>query len=353
VNKNILGIHHITAIAADPQRNLDFYTGVLGLRLVKLTVNFDDPGSYHFYFGDELGHPGTILTFFPWPNARRGRRGNGQAAIISYSIPEGAMGYWRERLRHYNVTESSQPQARFDEEVLAFLDPDGLQLELVAHAGAQAIEPWQGGPVPPEQALRSFYGVTLWEEGFESTAQLLTDTMGFRSVAEDRAGKRYRFTAEGERLGQNPGQILDIVCLPNGPAPLMGAGVVHHVAWRAPDDAQQRAWRAELAELGYNVTPVIDRQYFHSIYYREPGGVLFEIATDPPGFAIDEPVAELGTHLKLPPQYEPERSRLERALPHLDLGRAARPEDTVRPELGGAGSAASPASSAPRSGHER
>ncbi len=316
--KQILGIHHITAIAGDPQRNYDFYTNVLGLRLVKLTVNFDDPGTYHFYFGDQIGHPGTILTFFPWPGARRGRRGVGQATFVSFSIPSAAMGYWRDRLRQHHVTESGVQQ-RFQEEAFAFLDPDGLQLELVAHEAGDGVTPWEGGPVPAEKAIRGFHSVTLWEEGYERTARLLTEVMGYRLL--DSAGTRYRYGVGEGGLAS----VVDVICLPSGPGQAMGAGVVHHVAFRTPDDEQQRAWRSELAGLGYNVTPIIDRQYFHSIYYREPGGVLFEIATDPPGFAIDEPVDRLGTHLKLPPQYEPMRSELEGVLPPLRMGRSPQP----------------------------
>jgi glyoxalase family protein len=316
--KKILGIHHVTAIASDPQRNYDFYTGVLGLRLVKLTVNFDDPGTYHFYFGDQVGHPGTILTFFPWPGARRGRRGTGQAAVVSFSIPARAMGYWRDRLRQYHATESI-PQQRFAEEAVIFLDPDGLQLELVAHREDDGSTPWEGGPVPAAEAIRGFHSVTLWQEGYGRTARLLTETMGYRLL--DSAGNRFRYGVGEGGLAS----IVDVMCLPSGPSQQMGAGVVHHVAFRTPDDEQQRAWRAELAGLGYNITPIIDRQYFHSIYYREPGGVLFEIATDPPGFTVDEPVGELGTHLKLPPQHEPERSELERVLPPLRRDQPAWP----------------------------
>lgn len=309
MTKTIPGIHHVTAIASDPQRNLDFYTQVLGLRLVKLTVNFDDPGTYHFYFGDAAGHPGSILTFFPWPGARQGRRGNGQAAALAFAIPQSATSYWQDRLRRFDVRTGAT--SRFNEEVIDFADPDGLRLELVSDTGQDDFAPWADAPVPPEQAIRGLHSVTLWEEDPERTAGLLTGTMGFRLLGS--SGNRSRYAAAGESAAR----WVDVVSQPGGPVQQMGAGVVHHVAWRTPDDAGQQAWRAELAELGYHVTPIIDRQYFRSIYYREPGGVLFEIATDAPGFAIDEPFDGLGTGLKLPPQYEPARADIEAALPAL------------------------------------
>lgn len=315
LDKHIPGIHHVTAIAGDPQRNLDFYTGVLGLRMVKLTVNFDDPGTYHFYFGDEAGHPGTILTFFAWPGARRGRRGNGQAAAFAFSVPEGTMAYWRDRLREVSGLASAS-MSRFGQEIITFQDPDGMPVELVAE-GAASGSPWEAGPVPPANAIRGFHGVTLWEAESAPTARLLTETMGFRLVGSE--GDRTRYAADGD----NHGRIVDLVNPPNDPAGQMGAGVIHHIAWRTPDDAQQLAWRASLAQVGASVTPVIDRQYFRSIYFREPGGVLFEIATDPPGFTRDEPLDRLGTSLKLPPQYEPSRAEIERSLPPIRLTRPA------------------------------
>ncbi len=314
MSKKIPGIHHVTAIASDPQRNLDFLTQVLGLRLVKLTVNFDDPGTYHFYFGDELGHPGTILTFFPWPGARPGTRGNGQVAVTSFSIPEGSTGYWQERLKHHGISvgESSR---RFDEEAVVFLDPDGMQLELVARPSADAHNAWEGGPVPPEYTIRGFHSVTFWEKGPERTAELLTQTLGFRLLQE--AGQRLRF----QSMSNAPGRLVDVIRRPKGEPGRGGAGTVHHVAWRTSDDAEQVAWQKEIAELGIRVTPVMDRQYFHSIYFREPGGVLFEIATDPPGFTWDEPPGQLGQALKLPPWLESRRAEIEQALPNLHLSR--------------------------------
>ena len=312
MEKSIPGIHHITAIASDPQRNLDFYTQTLGLRLVKLTVNFDDPGTYHFYFGDASGRPGTILTFFPWARAPRGRQGTGQVTTISFSIPEKALAYWQDRLASEGIS-TAQPQQRFDEQVLAFPDPDGLQLELVTHPGAEDRPGWAGGPVPAEYAIRGFSGATLTVDDYELTAPLLTNVMGFRLVGQE--GERYRYeVGEGADLAR-----VDLVNAPELPEGQMAAGTVHHIAWRTPSDEQQLAWRAELQQAGMQVTPVRDRQYFHSIYFYEPNGILFEIATDPPGFATDETPETLGTHLKLPPWLEPQRAKLEGILPRLRL----------------------------------
>jgi glyoxalase family protein len=310
--KEILGIHHVTAIASDPQRNLDFYTGVLGLRLVKLTVNFDDPGAYHLYYGDEVGHPGTILTFFAWPGAPHGRRGTQQATTTSFSIPESALGYWMERFRVHGVT-FEKPIVRPDEETLVFFDPDGLQLELVAHDAAEARDPWREGPVPGERAICGFHSVTLSEQQYERTASLLMETLGFRLAHESGERLRYRINHGGT------GAMVDVLRQPNGMPGSVAVGSVHHVAWRTPDDEQQLAWRQEIGRTGLDVTQVMDRQYFRSIYFREPGGVLFEIATDPPGFAVDETVEQLGTQLKLPPWLEPMRADIERGLPPVHV----------------------------------
>jgi glyoxalase family protein len=308
----IPGIHHITAIAGDPQRNLDFYTSILGLRLVKLTVNFDDPGTYHFYFGNEEGAPGSILTFFPWPHAPRGVVGLGQVSATTFAVPAGSGAYWRSHLATHGVAVVEGGE-RFGETVLAINDPDGLPLELVATRGANPALAWHDAPVDREHAICGFHSATLSEEGYEQTARLLTETMGFSLVGTE--GNRFRYQAASGA----PGAIVDLLCIPDGPFGRLGTGTVHHIAWRTPDDAQQVQWRGQLARLGYNVTPVVDRNYFHSIYYREPGGVLFEIATDPPGFAIDEPKEHLGERLMLPAQYESHRDTLERVLPKLIL----------------------------------
>ena len=315
MNTDILGIHHVTAIADDPQSNIDFYTGVLGLRLVKLTVNFDDPRSYHLYYGDELGHPGTILTFFAWPGVPRGRQGTGQVTVTSFSIPQGSVDYWIERLSQQGVS-SAGPASRFDETVLSLQDPDGLALELVAHPQAQLRPGWKEGPVPAEHTIRGVHTVTLSEDGYERTAKLLTETMGFRLLGEENGVFRY---AVGE---QGPGAYVDVRCAPGLRRGHVAGGTVHHVAWRTPTDECELAWRGVLAGLDLNVTPVLDRKYFHSIYFREPGGILFEIATDPPGFAVDEPVGQLGTRLELPPWLEPQRKEIEQVLPALRLPQA-------------------------------
>lgn len=307
-----LGIHHVTAVASDPQRNADFYLAALGLRLVKRTVNFDAPDTYHLYYGDEQGRPGTLLTFFPWPGTPRGRLGTGQATITSFSVPEASLGWWQSHLRHRGI-DVVETTTRFAEDALSFHDPDGLVIELVAHAGAADGAPWAGGLVPPEHQIRGLYGVTLCESGYEATAELLVDRLGFRLV--DEAEDRFRFdTGTG-----GPGARVDVVCQPEAPRGLVAAGTVHHVAWRAPDRDTQSDWRGELVGSGLDVTPIIDRQYFESIYFREPGGVLLEIATDPPGFTKDEPLLELGRTLKLPPWLEPRREDIQRALPDLKV----------------------------------
>jgi glyoxalase family protein len=305
------GIHHVTGIASDPQRNLDFYAGILGLRLVKRTVNFDDPTTYHFYFGDEQGNPGSILTFFPWPDARRGRQGGGQVAVTSFAILPSSVGFWIERLIRKQV-EFQQPAARYeDERVIAFKDNDGFMGELVAHPRAEARPGWSGAGVPPEHAIRGLYSVTLWLDANELTGHLLTNTLGFRLVREQ--GSIFRYAA-GDG---GPGSIVDIRCVPGIWSGVMGAGTVHHVAFRASDDAQQMDLRTELTSLGYNVTPQLDRDYFKSIYFREPGGVLFEVATDGPGFDVDEPVEQLGHSLKLPSWLELRRFEIEALLPNI------------------------------------
>ncbi len=303
------GIHHVTAIGGDPQRNVDFYVGMLGLRMVKRTVNFDDPETYHLYYGDGAASPGSIMTFFPWSDAPLGLQGTGQVTATTFSIPAESLGYWTQRLIDHGA-RFEQPQQRFGETVLSFADPDGMRLELIA-TGDDTREPWQDGTVPAEHAVRGFHHVTLSERAPDRTAKLMTETLGFRSIREDEG--RYRFEA-GEG---GPGNLVDVVDGSGESRGRMGVATVHHVAFRARDDDHQLEIREAVDALGYDVTPVLDRNYFHSIYFREPGGVLFEIATDPPGFAVDEDPAELGTHLKLPPWLEPKRERLESALPPL------------------------------------
>jgi len=308
----IEGLHHVTAIAGEPQVNIDFYAGVLGLRLVKLTVNFDDPTTYHLYYGDGQGHPGTIMTFFPWPGAFKGRIGTGQLTVTSFAVPEKSLPYWRERLRKRGV-EFDEATSDFGEELLFLRDPDGLQLELVSTSNANPDRVWERGPVPAEHAVHGFHHVTLSENGYERTASMLTDMLGFKPIAKQ--GDRFRYAvADGA-----PGTMVDLVCAPEGRPGSVAVGTVHHVAWRTATNAEQVQWRDTLTKLGYDVTPIIDRQYFHSIYFREPGGVLFEIATDPPGFATDETLEHLGTSLKLPPWLEEDRPELARLLPRVEL----------------------------------
>jgi glyoxalase family protein len=303
------GIHHITAIASDPRRNVDFYTRVLGLRLVKKTVNFDDPTTYHLYYADGAGSPGSVLTFFPHPHARPGRHGAGQAVEVSFAVPRAALSFWIERLHEKGVTFQNHEE-RFGEKILSFSDMDGLKLEIVA-TDASGGAPWEPDGVPRDAAIRGFHSVTLWEQAVEPTARLLTDVFGFEAAEVD--GSRHRFRAPGAGVGQ----IVDILHMPGAGRGGLGAGVNHHIAFRAGDDAHQADMRAALIAQGLDVTPMLDRNYFHSVYFREPGGVLFEIATDQPGFAVDEPLDSLGQRLMLPPQYESRRAEIEAALPPL------------------------------------
>jgi len=317
MGKRIRGLHHVTAIASDPQRNLDFYVGLLGLRFVKRTVNFDDPGTYHFYFGDRRGTPGTILTFFPWPGARRGTRGAGQIESTAFAISPESIGYWLERFKKQHVTaEKTSP--RFGEEVIRFTDPHGLLLELISSDSPASVEPWPESPISPEHALHGFHSVSAALDGYEKTARLLTNSFGYRLT--EQSGNRFRFVSADETA---PGRIVDLLCVPATGTGRVGAGSVHHIAFRAKGEAEQLKWRDRLVELDYNVTPVIDRTYFHSIYFREPGGVLFEIATEPPGFTLDEKLEELGTHLRLPSWFESSRSEIEKILPPIQVPRVS------------------------------
>jgi glyoxalase family protein len=306
------GIHHITAIATDPQRNVDFYTHVLGLRLVKRTVNFDDPSNYHFYFGDRIGQPGTIITFFPWPGARRGARGTGQVVATSFAIHPEAIDFWKKRLSDEHVL-AEETAERFGQRVLRFTDPDGLMLELIGSNHFGATEIHRRSDLPNEFALRGFHAPTLEVQRAKLTEQLLIDTFGFGMIGEKKT--RRRFSLDGDLSNAQ----IDLVESAESGFGNISAGTVHHIAFRAANDQEQLQWRALLVERGLQVTPVIDRQYFHSIYFREPGGILFEIATDNPGFATDEQVEHLGEELKLPPQYEEHRGSIEQVLPPISL----------------------------------
>jgi glyoxalase family protein len=315
MSTSIVGLHHVTAIASDPQRNLDFYTEVLGLRFVKRTINFDDPGTYHFYFGNDVGAPGTILTFFPWPNAGKGRIGAGEVMATAFSIRVGSFDFWAERLKNKRV--SFTEGARFGSRVITLSDPDGMVLELVEHDKKQAPNAPRYSDIEARHAIQGFYGVTLLERSLEHTEQVL-NLMGLVKVAEE--GDFLRFAPEGEALGR----FVDIKI--DGAAALgrMGAGTVHHIAFRNADDAAQAEWRQTLSRY-LSVTPVQDRTYFHSIYFREPGGVLFEMATDNPGFLIDEPIETLGEGLRIPSWYEPMRKAIEARLTPLKLRHASQP----------------------------
>jgi glyoxalase family protein len=308
------GIHHITAIASDPQRNLDFYTRLLGLRFVKRTVNFDDPQTYHFYFGDRMGKPGTVITFFPWPGARRGTRGNGQVVAASFAVPREAIDYWKSRFKDHGVfCEEISP--RFGDAVLRFTDVDGLMLELIGSVRLNDVDLDFESEVPREFALRGFHAPSLEVEKADATERLLSETLGFVLVAQENERRRFSLN---EKLASAQ---IDLIERAGGGFGHVAAGTVHHIAFCAVTDEEQLRWREKIIDAGLIVTPVIDRQYFHSIYFREPGGVLFEIATESPGFPIDEPVEHLGESLKLPPEYEPIRAELEASLPPIQLGR--------------------------------
>ncbi|OLB70055.1 ring-cleaving dioxygenase [archaeon 13_2_20CM_2_52_21] len=308
----VLGLHHVTAISSDPQKTVDFYTKILGLRLIKLTVNYDDSSTYHVYFGDEIGHPGSVLTFFPWPGQPRGRKGAGQATATSFSIPQESIPFWQDRLKSHSVSQEAT-QKRFGETVLSFEDQDGQGLELVVNKEVEGRTGWTHGPVPREHAIRGFHSVTLWEEVLERTESVLVDTLGFRIVGHEE--NRFRYEAGKGAAGT----IVDIVSRPTAQRGFVSVGTVHHVAFRASDDEHQKALRQEIVKAGLNVTPVIDRNYFHSIYLREHGGVLFEVATDQPGFTIDESPEQLGTRLALPTWLEHSRAEIEKNLPPVSL----------------------------------
>lgn len=305
-----LGIHHITAIAGVAQRNYDFYTNVLGLRLVKKTVNFDDPGTYHFYYGNETGEPGTILTFFPWTTVKRGINGIGMATEIGYSVPPHSLDFWANRFKEKKYT-FKQPVERFGEKLIHFQDPDGLELFLVVPEKEDNRTPWTTAEVNADVATKGFHSVTLMIQKIEPTAKVLTDILGYSLLKQE--GNRYRFKTDAV----DNASIVDIVEVPDGKRGVGAGGTNHHVAFRVKDEEAQMELREKIVAQNLNITPKIDRNYFFSLYFREPGGILFEIATDNPGFAVDENVGELGKALKLPPQYEGKRSAIERMLPEL------------------------------------
>jgi glyoxalase family protein len=311
MENRILGLHHITAIAGNAKRNLDFYTKVLGLRLVKKTVNFDDPGTYHFYFGNENGTPGTILTFFPWEGIRQGVNGAGMASEIGYSVPLDSLDFWSDRLKHYKVSHD-EPAENFGEKYISFRDPDGLKINLIASATADNRKPWQTDELNAEVATKGFHNVTLLLKEVAPTAKILTDIFGYKLLKQE--GIYYRFKTDAIENAS----IVDIIEAPGAGRGVVAAGTNHHVAFRVKDDNILMDYRERIEGIGLNITPKIDRDYFFSLYFREPGGVLFELATDNPGFTKDEPLEQLGTHLKLPKQYEDARIKIEKVLPVLN-----------------------------------
>lgn len=307
----ILGLHHITAIAGDAQRNYDFYTKTLGLRLVKKTVNFDDPQTYHFYFGDEVGNPGTILTFFPWANVREGKNGAGMATDIGYSVPTGSLDFWKARFDKLNISYGLKEQ--FGEKQLSFQDPDGLWLTLIEAKHKDERKGFETSEITPENALKGFHTVTLTLNNITATAAILTEVFGYKEVAQEGSLHRYQTDAVKNAA------MVDLLEMPEAPRGLNAGGTNHHVAFRVKDEETLMAFREKIVARGLQITEKINRDYFFSLYFREPGGVLFEIATDNPGFATDETVENLGSSLQLPEQYKSMRERIEKGLPEIKI----------------------------------
>ena len=307
MEKAINGIHHITVMASDPQANYDFYTQTLGMRFIKKTVNFDAPDVYHLYYADEVGTPGTVLTFFPFPNSRRGKRGTSEINSISFSVPSNSLHYWMNRFAEL-AAPFEGPKNKFGYEYLSLMDPDGMKIEIVADPNADLIMGWYNGEIPSEHSIRKFFGSTFYLSDSKSTQELLAGIMGAEFISEENKIKRYSF-GKGESHS-----FVDIMEDKNMPRAIGGAGTVHHIAWRTSNDDEQLNWRKNLIEHGFYPTEVVDRNYFHSIYFREPGGILFEIATDQPGFMVDESFENLGTDLKLPEWHEPKRKLIEQIL---------------------------------------
>ncbi len=308
----ITGLHHVTAIAGPAQQNLDFYAGILGMRLVKRSVNQDDPGTYHLFYADAAGHPGTDLTFFPWAHRAPARMGHGLATEVQLTVPVDALAFWGDRLSHYGV-EVRPIESRFGERVLPLVDPHGLQVALVEAPSTttRGFEPWSDSPIPVERQIRGLHGARAWERQRSLTASLLTSVLGFTEQATEREWTRYVIGDGG------PGRVLDIREVPDERRGAWGTGSIHHLAWRVDDEAHELAVRRAIEEVGLRPTPVIDRFWFKSVYFKEPGGVLFELATDGPGFAVDEDAARLGESLVLPPWLEPQREAIEQGLPTL------------------------------------
>lgn len=310
MENSVMGLHHITAIAGNAKQNFEFYTKVLGLRMVKKTVNFDDPGTYHFYFGDEVGTPGSILTFFPWEGIGKGYTGTGMATNIGYSVPKDSLEFWADRFKQFNVKHEETAE-RFGEQILPFEDPDGLKIDLIVAAKEDSRKPWETPEVNAQVATKGFHSITLTLKNIKPTATILTDIFGYKLLNQE--GNRYRFITDAIENAS----VVDLIEAPNVPAGKGAAGTNHHVAFRVKDDTILMEYREKVAKKGLSITPKIDRDYFFSLYFREPGGVLFELATDNPGFAKDEPVDQLGSSLKLPKQYESSRAEIEKVLPVL------------------------------------
>jgi glyoxalase family protein len=311
MENSILGIHHITAIAGHAKTNYDFYTKILGLRFIKKTVNFDDPNTYHFYYGNEEGAPGTILTFFPWEGIQAGRRGTRQVTAIGYSVPAGSLEFWQKRLEDHNVIYNKVAE-KFGEQYLTFLDPDGLKFELTVAKSVDSRKPWTSSEVSEVNAIRGFHNVTITSNKIDKTAEVLTGILGYQ--LQEKAVNRSRFVIDTV----TEANFVDLVEAPGESVGHVAGGSVHHVAFRVKDEETLMYYRDKIVAAGLNITEKIDRNYFYSLYFREPGGVLFEIATDNPGFTVDELQEELGTHLMLPPQYESQREAIINTLPKLD-----------------------------------
>jgi glyoxalase family protein len=310
VDHTVTGLHHITVIAGDPQENLDFYVGVLGMRLVKQSVNQDVPGTYHLFYADAEGHAGSDLTFFPWPDMAPGRAGTGLTVEVALAIPAGSLEYWAGRLASHGVS-ASETVERFGERLLTFTDPHGLALALVETGDRRDFTAWAKSPVPEQHQVRGLHGVRLLERDAAPTVDLLVDTLGFEEIGQEDGWRRFALS------GSRSGRVLDVKELPDEARGTWGTGSVHHIAWRVPDDGTHLRVQRRLFEADQHPTPVIDRFWFKSVYFREPGGALFEVATDGPGFAVDEPVGELGSSLVLPPWLEPQRRQIEASLPPL------------------------------------
>jgi glyoxalase family protein len=312
--RSVNGLHHITCIAGPAQENLDFYAGVLGMRLVKRSVNQDDPGTYHLFYADAEGHPGSDLTFFPWAQMAPSRPGFGLAMEVGLEVPEDTLGYWAERLQRYG-TRIGPPETRFGRKVLAFTDPHGLNVALAEAPAGRPFAPWDGSPVPEPRQIRGLYGAQLWERSASLTARFLTDVLGFLPLGTEHGWTRYGFAGSAG--------FVDLRDAPEARRGAWGIGSVHHLAWRVDDEAHQAEVRRRVDAAGAHPTPVIDRFWFKSVYFKEPGGVLFELATDGPGFAVDEDAAHLGETLVLPPWLEMQRASIEQALPPLTFATPA------------------------------